>query len=230
MKEESPAVRLYKLAMREQGYQMGRCRLRVDHCRQSAVSLCIRYGIQFFVDDFIENDMPVGEGFYAVACGKEREHHNKSAVLAMEKKWGRKPFILREPGNKTGTRVYVGRSFQWLENLRVECRSFNDAKGYFNAIVYEGWVDGMDRYSNTVVRRFRITHDDIRAYHKYLNAKAEFHELLGTVRGKKKLDRIRDYISKNQPTKKQSSDWSLMVDFVERHTEFVAAIKKGGEA
>jgi hypothetical protein len=178
----------------EQGYQMHRSRLRVDHCAQDVVELCIKYGIQFHLDDFKE--MTIGGGyychgfsnekFYAIACGCDKENYNMSACLAMENYWGRKPFLIREVRfgcvNKTPERVYVGRWFSWSEDgktsILLKCTSFNDKKNYLNACQYKN--DQGTEYNEKPMRQFKITHKDIR----------EFHALLDLIKISKNMEKI----------------------------------------
>lgn len=109
-KKKSPAVQLYELAMQYEGYQQGKSNTRYGHAKGEIVTYAIKYGLQFFEDDF--KKLPGrGEGNYAIACGSKREFENRSAALAMEKAWNRKPFLLRDPDKKTPERMYTGR---WL--------------------------------------------------------------------------------------------------------------------
>lgn len=167
-KEISPAVQMYQLAMRFEGFQQCKSNLRFMHCRHQIIEYCIKFGIKFFEDDFKSRIPCPGEGWYALACGEKREFENRSAVLAMEKYWNRKPFLLREIRNKTPERVYVGRWFEWLvdgQKLQLLCTSFNDEKKYFNACQY-----GNNRCRNdNPVKRFKITHEDIKNFHKILD-------------------------------------------------------------
>lgn len=161
--KKSPAVQLYELAMQYEGYQQGKSNLRYSHAKGSIVRYAVEYGLQFFEDDFKE--LPgCEEGNYAVACGSKREFENRSAALAMEKAWGRKPFLLRDPEKKTPERMYVGRWFLWFGGMNLCCTSFNDANKYFVACQYEN-----NRcYGDKPVKVFKITHDDIKRFHQLL--------------------------------------------------------------
>jgi hypothetical protein len=146
--------------------------MRLSHCKQDFITFCIKFGIEFYEDDFSKGLPCPGKGWYALACGKEREFSNKSAVLAMEKYWKRKPFLLREPGNKTPERVYCGRWITWFSGARLLVTSFNDEKKYFLACQYKD----NHMYSNfgeTPVKRIKITHADIKEFHKMLDEHSE---------------------------------------------------------
>lgn len=162
--EISPAIQMYRMAMSFKGFQQCRSRLRNSHAKNEIVKYCIKFGIQFFIDDF--KVLPSGEEYYALSCGEKREFENRSAALAMESFWNRKPFLLREIDNKTPERIYVGRCFEWSDDgvrkLRLKCTSFNDEKKYFNACEYD------DSIGNPI-RRFKITHEDIKKFHKMLD-------------------------------------------------------------
>ncbi len=164
--EISPAVQLYRLAMEHKGFQQCKSDLRSWHSRIDIVMYAVKYGLQFFEDDFIT--LPYNhEGVYAIACGSEREFENRSACLAIEKHLGRKPFLLRDPDKKTPTRMYYGRWFTWFSGDDLLCTSFNDKKKYFTACRYK---NGRCReYNEHPERVFKITHEDVKKFHKMLD-------------------------------------------------------------
>jgi hypothetical protein len=165
----SPAVKLYEMAMYNSGFQMGRSNMRHNHAKQHIIEFCVKFGVQFFEDDF--DTLPcLDEGFYAIACGCDREYHNMSACLAMEKAWGRKPFLVREMRNKTPDRMYSGRWFEWIlegKILLLKCTSFNDEKKYFNACQYKN--NKCHNYGEKPIKQFKITHKDIKEFHALLD-------------------------------------------------------------
>lgn len=164
--EISPAVQLYRVAVENKGFQQGRSRLRGIHARDEIVMYAVKYGLQFFEDDFSKLTYP-GEGAYAIACGSEREFENRSACLAIEKYLERKPFLLRDPDNKTPTRMYYGRWFKWFGGDYLTCTSFNDKKKYFTACRYKN--NRCREYNEHPDRVFKITHEDIKKFHKMLD-------------------------------------------------------------
>ena len=164
----SPVRRLYDEVMKEEGYQQGKSNIRYSHCKQEFIEFCIKFGIQFFEDDFSSRLPCPDEGWYALACGRDREFHNKSAVLAMEKYWKRKPFLLREPENKTPERIYAGRWIIWFSGARLLVTSFNDEKGYFTACQYKD-NKMYSEYGESPIKRLKITHEDIKEFHKMLD-------------------------------------------------------------
>jgi len=120
------------------------------------VDIAIDRGVRFGEDDFSRLirfrgpfSADYGERFYARAV--EADHI--SACQSYEKHMGRTPYFI------DGKRVYVDREFEWEGNT-VECRSFNDEEGYFNACLF----DKPNRaYGRKVERRFKITHADLSA-------------------------------------------------------------------
>lgn len=145
----SPAMYLAHHVCEHEGHQMGRSRDRMRHAKQAAIRMAIRYGLRFDLDDFVELSKPISsydgtywlhyvpdEVDYALACGGDRGVNNPSAVKAIEKAWGRKPFIIREPGEKTGKRIYVGRRFAWHIGT-VTCTSFAKDQSYLVACTYK---------------------------------------------------------------------------------------------
>lgn len=140
-------------------------RLTNDWNGRVALEHAVRYGFRFDADD--AQTVGGDERIYAIACNSERGFENRSFAQSYEKWIGRKPFLVRDHDSKTPTRMYVGREFRWYGE-RVWCKSFNDDKGYFNAVQYDKHPNN---YNPKVTKRFRITHDDIKAYHAHLDGK-----------------------------------------------------------
>lgn len=145
-------------------------------CSDRALTHAVRFGFRFDIDD-VEDLASLGknsyrargvyasENDYAIACGSERGLENRSFALSFEKWMGRKPFLMRDKDVKTPTRMYVGREFGW-RGARVWCKSFRD--GYFNAVEYDTHPGA---YNPKVIARYKITHEDIKAYHAHLDGK-----------------------------------------------------------
>jgi len=167
--KDSPALRLLQLVWDEQGHQMGHSWERLNAAMHAATCLAIEYGLRFDVADFQAIDKRFrmgywgGEGFYCLACatrGYGRCHGpNRSAAIAFETWKGRKPFIIRErPSSPARHRVAIGAGFRWYGQW-VTCTSF--AKDGLSLIA----CSYADPERKKVLKRHRITHADIKAYH-----------------------------------------------------------------
>lgn len=118
---------------------------RLNGAMHSALRNAVNGGMTFEPDDFrimakeIRLGCWIGEGgidaMYSRACGGERGTDNPSAVAAIEKYLGRKPFIWAEE-TKTATRLHVGSRFTWKGEL-VTVTSFNDEAGTLTAVTYK---------------------------------------------------------------------------------------------
>lgn len=173
-KPKSPAVQLIELVYHEQGHQMGRSNERFNAGMRDACQLAIRYGLCFDLDDFETLGAQrtasyyntsiylAGESEYTIACGKERGRQNQSACLSFEKWKNRKPFIVREPEEKTGNRIAVGIDFTWYGE-RTSCTSFADDGSYLIGCTYKRDINGFT--TREVDHRIKITQGDIREYH-----------------------------------------------------------------
>jgi hypothetical protein len=156
----------------------------INDSMQHALRLAIESGMQFGPDDFAEIDRDFSAGYwlgiemaYARACDGPHGP-NASAYQAIEKRLGRKPFIVHssakgkrwDPDSPPGpkVRLRVGTRFDWHINLKdrvvVEVTSFNDEEKSLIACSYkEAEPDKCGE--RKIDRRFRITHEDIAAYH-----------------------------------------------------------------
>lgn len=173
----SDAVQLIRLGQRHVGRAHRLSHLSVDHADGGLLRYAIRYGVRFFVDDVKtlakwsaplsgERTVRSSEKDYAVACGEERGLENMSFALSYEAARDRKPFLVRDPGEKTPKRMYVGRQFTWLvDGTRVQlvCTSFNDERGRFAAVDYDPRRRGAPK------KRLSITHEDVKKWHKHLD-------------------------------------------------------------
>lgn len=185
----SPAYRLLKHVWASQGEGMGHSWDRLNDAMQTALSLAIRSGMAFDVDDFrrFSSDFNSGywigaggEGYYAMAVGSgvwsgSRSHGpNPSAYQSFEKWRGRKPFIVRmNAGDEKTVRLSVGQRFGWHVKLKsraeVTVTSFADGPdAHVIACSYKpkerdarGYQIGPDK----IDKRFKITHDAIAEYH-----------------------------------------------------------------
>jgi hypothetical protein len=174
--DRSPGFVFVMMARNLGGEAHGLSKLTGNWCDQWALSHAIEFGFRFEIDDaetlanlgqpsYYARGVVAGEHDYATACGSKRGLENRSFAMSFEKWKGRKPFLVRDHNVKTPTRMHVGRRFRW-HGEQVECKSFNDEKGYFNAVKYKG-------HTSKVEKRFRITHEDIKAYHAALDGKGE---------------------------------------------------------
>jgi hypothetical protein len=173
---DSPAMELIRHFEKHQGHGMGRSRERTADGIRSAVRLAIGYGLKFAEDDFSELARhrsqsyystciyAAGEEDYAMACGSKRGRFNGSAVKSFEKWKSRKPFLLRDPGTQSPTRVYVGREIEWYGE-RAKCTSFAEDGSHFVACTYkrdsaDPEVGGAVHYVEGGFRRVVSTSED----------------------------------------------------------------------
>lgn len=174
--DRSPGFVFVMMARRLGGEVHGLSKTTSNWCDQWALSHAIEFGFRFDIDDaatlaslgqpsYYARGVVASEHDYAIACGSKRGLENRSFAMSFEKWKERKPFLLRDHDVKTPTRMHVGRRFRWHGDM-VECKSFNDEKGYFNAVKYK-------RDSSKVEKRFQITHENVKAYHEALDGKTE---------------------------------------------------------
>lgn len=158
--------------------------LKVNHAMADALSLAIRSGMRFDLEDFGAAMKQFRPGYWRYIENAYREavlYHNASAYQAIERHLGRKPFIVKPASCRIQTgdgpcglglaRLIVAAEFQWRGEL-VHVGSFNDEKGYVNASSYKR-VDGQEDCPQCKraigwskakeLHRYRITHADIRA-------------------------------------------------------------------
>ncbi len=160
---------------------------RVNWAMQEALTLAIVRGFRFDADDWAAMEpfrpwcwrdteycysLAVAGGYY-----DNRAHGiNMPACLAIEKDLGRKPFLLqtdRMGHDKTRTRICVGVQFVWSgpkdkKDSAVKVTSFAKDQQSFIACSYKPVADAGDYCREKIERRYRITHDDIAAYHQRL--------------------------------------------------------------
>ena len=179
----SPARQLLSLIWKEEGNKKSHSWRRLNDAMATAVQLAIESDLEFHEDDFIGflNDFNGAywfhpEGWYKLAC-EGKYGPNTTAYQAIEKYFGRKPFIITCGGKKI--RLYVGRRFDWhiglTELARVTVTSFvgksSGGDPYVVACSYKPYDPG--RYANEIDKLFRITHQDIKEYHAAIRAHAK---------------------------------------------------------
>ncbi len=142
-----------------------------NHAMQDAVSLAIKSGMEFGVDDFktifdtmrgwkwfVSEGNVYGEWMYRLAV----ESKNASACRSFEAWKGRKPFIV------DGQRLHVRCPFNW-QGIPVKVTSFAEDQSYVTACSYRKETRGDSHYlyeTGTVDKRYKITHEDIREWSK----------------------------------------------------------------
>lgn len=163
---------------------------RINDTMKASLLIAVRGGMEFDPDDFTLIAKQLNSGYwigkdgmehiYAIACGNEHRDHggNPSAVNAYEKRLNRVPFLVRvDPGKKSATRLYVGASFEWWDGASLTClhvTSIHDADGYIVAVERKHEYDDKGYHSRTkIVRTFKITHADIKAYHGLLRERED---------------------------------------------------------
>jgi hypothetical protein len=179
----SPPLELFRHVRNTRGEQWDLSNIQRDHTDQRVLTLAITSGMRFDPGDVAELAQDyghsAGEGDYSEACGLalhgERGVANTSFCQSFERWRGRKPFIVRDPENKTGTRMHIRRDFRWPvdgEFVTLECTSFADDGQSFIGTLTDRRRSGPAK----VLRRIRITHDDIKAWHRQLDGKADGEE------------------------------------------------------
>jgi hypothetical protein len=184
----SPAILLLDHVWNNQGETAGHGHSwrRLNSAMQDAIRLAIESGMQFGEDDFkvIKRDYSPEywlhiEGCYARAI--EAQHGpNPSAYQAIEKYLGRKPFVvqIRSSGSKQ-VRLHEGARFYWHEDMKKEVfvkvtsfseveREIDGTKTKVPCVIACSYKErsGTGYEPDKIERMFKITHEDIKAYHK----------------------------------------------------------------
>jgi hypothetical protein len=186
MSKQSPAFHLFDHVRTNMTKKLSR--ISSEHTVGAAVRLAIRSGLTFDVDDVAKMAahkvdgwgvfwFDCGESDYAIASGSERGFDNVSFCRSFEAHRERKPFMVRDVADgwrrgtptlhKTGSRMYIHRRFHWLVDgalAMLECTSFADDGLSFIGTLTKQVKDGK-RSDTKVVRRIRIDHDAIKAFH-----------------------------------------------------------------
>ena len=180
---DSGPIQLLELVWQHKQTATSHSWLKINHAMREALSLSVRSGMAFHVDDLtaIRNRYRAGywwsdlEWFYAKAV----LYRNSSAWEAFETFRGRKAFIVKGASIRTFTgdgpagtglaRLSLGAQFKW-ENERVTVTSFNDAAHSLTACSY-AWSPHetcsdckhiIGGGQQTLLHRYTITHADIR--------------------------------------------------------------------
>ena len=155
--------------------------------------MAIKYGFQFQREDFAliarspggggfnfaywggSDRHMLGERFYTLAVeGANRYGPNQSAALAFEHWVKRKPYLIRRaPEDKIARRIAIGVRFSWYDEL-LTCTSFSEDGQSLTACSYKGaeyeYCPKCNRCigggQDGLLHRVRITHADIREYHR----------------------------------------------------------------
>lgn len=184
-KPDSPALGLLAYVWKHEGSQGGKSWRRLNAAMHAALKLAIESLMEFEPDDFkaIYGRFNAGywigqgiEGYYSRAVDGPHGP-NPSAIKALEKYLGRKPYIVAtDCRDEKRIRLHVGARFDWHDGLKervrcVEVTSFQPADGdkpaYVVACTYKRPEKADGGYEPRKVDRvFKITHADIAAYHK----------------------------------------------------------------
>jgi len=169
---------------------------RLNEHLAALVSQLIKAGLSFREDDFrllVEKydgehwlRPKLVESLYSLAV----HQLNRSAIRAIEKYLGRKPFFctLEEQLWRHGNRISVNDSFYDKDGNEVRCTSINDRKGYLVGCVYrEECADWSDPEAPIEIRylgRVKITHAGWGQYRRERNAayRAMMHQIESVLR------------------------------------------------
>ncbi len=185
----SPAMQLLQQVWEHKQEATGHSWLKLNHAMADALSLAIRAGMRFDVDDFgymsraFRSDYWIGDGerFYELAV----LYRNASAYQAFEASRRRKPFIVKgaSVSRHTGdgpcgqglSRLIIGAKFRWQGQM-VTVTSFRDGDDpHLIACSYrrEGDAEVCATCKRTIAwgkdvlaKRYTITHADLRAAKK----------------------------------------------------------------
>lgn len=165
--------------------------LKINHAMSDALTLAIRSGMEFAINDFAEMSQ-FRPGYWRNIENNYQDavlYRNSSAWKSIEALLKRVPFIVKGASMRAYTgdgpcgeglaRLIVGAEFKW-DGSHVHVTSINDAKGYVVACVYGDW-DGDEDLCPTckrarksreykVTKQYKITHADIKAAKKAANA------------------------------------------------------------
>jgi hypothetical protein len=173
---ESPALVLLRHAWEHNGHGMGRSWRRINSAMQAAFRLAIVGGFRFDKDDLavVARDFNPGywwgdlEQYYSLACDGDHGP-SPSAYQAIEAFKKRTPWLVMEEPGEAKARLHLGRRFRWFDHPEdpkpkeghwVFVTSFDDKDDLVIACSYK------DASRSKIDRRFRITRDEVAAYHK----------------------------------------------------------------
>jgi len=196
MKESQPSapIKLLTLVWERAQTATSHSWLKLNHVMDDALSLAIRAGMEFELDDWGKPMDRFRPGYW-----RHDENHYRLAVIyrnasawkAIEKYLNRKPFIVPGASIHTSTgdgpaghglaRVIIGAQFPWEGHRAVVVTSINDAKGYLVACARKPWEQEVDparhvkpntgalaaeRERIKPGKQYKITHADIKAARK----------------------------------------------------------------
>jgi hypothetical protein len=184
----SPALTLLDHVWGSQGKTTGHGHSwrRLNAAMQSALRLAIESGMEFGEDDFAVIRREYGpeywlhiENCYAMAIDAQHGP-NPSAYQAIEKHLGRKPFVIQVRSSSTKqVRLHEGARFYWHEDMKkevfVKVTSFGEVEREINGIKTKAPCviacsykerSGTGYEADKIDRMFKITHEDIKTYHK----------------------------------------------------------------
>lgn len=184
-KQQSAAMKLVMLVWESRMDDTGFSWTRVNQGMSMAVKLAIHCGMEFHKTDFgtmsAELRMgrwcgaDLGEQWYTQAI----ETNHASAIASYEEWRKRKPFLVQpSPDNENRMRLHVGARFEWYcKKIRhfVTVTSFAKDQSFVTACTYKPYEKSercktcsQEKYvysPQKIDKRFKITHDNIRAYH-----------------------------------------------------------------
>lgn len=178
----SPAIRFLEVVWKNNCEVFSHSWRVINEAMYAALNLAIHTGFRFSKNDFTIIDEQyrigywggndrhmLGERFYSTAC--EGSHGcNRSAAIAFENWKHRKPFIL------DGVRFSIGHQFRWDLGDKTEWLTVTSFSQDGEHLV--GSLRDYDRDENghvrktKVVRRVKITREDLKARNKKKKAKA----------------------------------------------------------
>lgn len=170
---------------------------RLNDAMRTALFLAIDAGMTFDDSDFRKIAHKFNSGYwldieyaYKHACGEQQGGNhgpNPTAIHAIESHLGRTPFLIaREPNHGSPKdRICVGSRFSWHIDMKnrvyVTVTSFAADQSHVVACSYKEREPG--RNERKVDRMFRITHDDLAAYHAAIRAHAREHAAAASANG-----------------------------------------------
>jgi hypothetical protein len=186
-KRQSPVRELVTLIKANTGGRSRPSWRVLNETLRSAVSLAVVGGFAFEMDDVAwiaalpgAEHWFDGEDFYRLACTAPHGA-NLSAARSFECWKNRAPFIIRRATwfthrrpERNSDRITVGTRFGWRGEI-AHCTSFAEDGKSLVACVYKNDPVSNEEYHHhrIVLRKIRITHADIRAYHVDLERVAD---------------------------------------------------------
>jgi hypothetical protein len=193
MRPDSPAIQLLAVLWNGRQEATGHSWLRLNQAMRDGLMLAVSMGLLFYEDDFAVMSDRFRFGYW---CGESLEDfyrlaiafNNRSSWKAYETYMSREPFVWPNTfeggygggGSSThnSTRLVVGSKFVWQKHI-VTVTSINDKEGYVTACQYRttngktcrGCGHFKEWPKRTISRRFKITHEDLKAAKKAMRPK-----------------------------------------------------------